>query len=337
MDEYDIASSPSLEESFHQATLIATLAERFNLTSFKPFQKEVIDALLAGKDALVIYPTGSGKSLCFQFLPVYQNKKAIIVTPTISLMQDQVHKLNGLGIPSEFLGSAQLDKQAEIRVLQPNSKELLIFVTPEWITKPINQVKIHSLVRADKLSLIAIDEAHLFTEWSDFRIAFGDLRKLKSDFQSTPIMALTATATPAVDDIKLLRNPVTKRTSINRPNITLNVEELTPNQSLNKATQFTKRAAEIMGSTSSIIYTDFIADIGPIVSALEEVGIQAVGYHGEMDAPSKQESFHKWKTGQVQIIVATKAFGMGIDKPDIRHVIRNGVPESMLSWAQELG
>ena len=172
----------------------------------------------------------------------------------------------------------------------------------------------YSLVRADKRSLIAIDEAYLFTEWSDFRnvFAFSDLRKLKLDFQSTPIMALTAA------DIKLLlRNRVTQKTSINRPNITIHVEELTPNPSLNKALQFPKRAAEIIGSASSIVYTDFIADIGPIVNALEEFGIEVVGYHGEMDAPSKQESFLKWKSGQVQPIVATKLFGLGIDKSDI--------------------
>ena len=185
----------------------------------------------------------------------------------------------------------------------------------------------------------AIDEARLFTQWSEFRTAFSDLRNIKSHFPSIPIMCLTATATPAVEeDIKLLiRNPVVQKKSMNRPNVTLNVEELKDDKSLNHAEQFAKRAAEICGSSSSIVYTDFIADIGPIVSALQQVGVEAVGYHGEMDAPSRQESYLKWKSGQVQTIVATKAFGMGIDKPDIRHVVRSGVPESILSWAQELG
>ena len=336
----DIFTSSSAEDSFQHATLIATLAEKFNLTSFKPFQKTIINAALDGKDISVIQPTGSGKSLCFQFLPVYLNKKAIIVTPTISLMQDQVYKLNSIGIPSVYLGSAQLDKQVESRALKPDSKEHLIFVTPEWVTKPANQVLMHSLVRASKLSLIAIDEAHLFTEWSDFRCAFRELRKLKSDFPTVPIMALTATATANVqDDINLLlRNPITSKSSMNRPNITLNVEELSQDKTVPPAVQFAKRAAEIISNcTSSIIYTDFIADIGPIVSALQDVGVEAVGYHGEMDAPSRRESYMKWKTDEVRVIVATKAFGMGIDKPDIRHVIRNGVPESMLCWAQELG
>ena len=143
-------------------------------------------------------------------------------------------------------------------------------------------------------------------------------------------MALTATATANVEeDIKLLlRNPIISKNSMNHPNVTLNVEELPQNKSTPPMVCFAKRAAEIIDSTPSIIYTDFIADIGPIVSALQEIGVEAVGYHGEMDAPSRQESYVKWirKSGQVQTIVATKAFGMGIDKPDIRHVIRNEVP-----------
>lgn len=212
-------------------------------------------------------------------------------------MQDQVCKLNGIGIPSVYLGSAQLDKQVESRAMKPDSKEQLIFVTPEWVTKPGNHVLMHSLVRANKLALIAIDEAHLFTEWSDFRCAFSELRKLKSDFHTVPIMALTATATANVeDDINLLlRNPVTSKSSMNRPNITLNVEELAHDKAVPPSVQFAKRAAEIIGRTSSIIYTDFIADIGAIVSALEDVGVEAVGYHGEMDAPSRRESYMRWK------------------------------------------
>jgi len=315
------------------------LAEKFGLTSFKPFQKNVISATLDGSDTRVIHPSGRGKSLCFQFPPVYQNKKAIVVTPTISLMQDRVHALNSKGIPCALVGSAQLDMQVEMRALEPDSIELLIFVTPEWMTKPENQAKLHTLVRANQLSLIAIDEAHLFAEWSEFHTAFSDLRNIKSHFPSIPIMVLTATATPAVEeDIKLLlRNQVVQKISMNRPNVTLNVEELKEDKSLNHAEKFAKRAAEICGSSSSIVYTDFIADIGPIVSVLQQVGVEAVGYHGEMNAPSRQESYLKWKSGQVQAIVATMTLGIGIDKPDIRHVVRSGVPESILSWAQELG
>ena len=118
---------------------------------------------------------------------------------------------------------------------------------------------------------------------------------------------------------------------MNQQNKTLKAEEILHDNSLPRAVQFVKWAAEIIELTSSIIHTDFIKDIGPIVSALEEVGVEAVGYHGEMDAPSRHESYMRWKSGQVQTIVATKAFGMGIDKPDIHHVVRNGVLENLLS------
>ena len=283
--------------------------------------------MLAGKDTLVLYPTGSGKSLCFQFPPVYLGKKAIIVTPTISLMQDQVQKLNSLGIQSAYLGSAQFDKQAESRALDPTSEETLIFVTPEWITKSCNQQKVQELNRNKKLALIAIDEAHLVSEWAAFRNAFSELKELKHMFCDVPIIALSATATTEVEGKirQLLRNPVTQKTSVNRPNITLNVEELHQDTNVVPAKQFAARAAEIAGTAPAIIYTDFIADIGPIVSSLSELGIEAVDYHGEMDSASRCESHGKWMSGEVQIIVATKAFGMGIDKADIRNVIRNGV------------
>ena len=155
--------------SFHDVMLIATLAEKFNLTAFKSFQKKIIDATLEGRDTLVIHPTGSGKSLCFQFPPVFQEKKAFIITPTISLMQDQVHGLQQKGINCTFLGSAQPDKQAECKALDPNSDISIIFVTPEWISKPDNVSRVQSLATEGKLPLLAIDEAHLVSEWSDFR------------------------------------------------------------------------------------------------------------------------------------------------------------------------
>ena len=136
-------------------------------------------------------------------------------------------------------------------------------------------------------------------------------------------MALTAAANSVVEDeIKiLLRYPVIEKASMNHPNIALYVEELESDKSVPPAMQFGTRASEIMGSSAAIVHTDFIADIGPIVSSLSENGIQAVGYHGEIDTYSRHESYLQWKSGEAQAIVATKVFGMGINKSDIRHVI----------------
>ena len=187
--------------------------------------------------------------------------------------------------------------------------------------------------------MIAIDEAHLVSEWGDFRNAFSELGELKYSFVDVPIMALSATATTHFEAKfkQILRNPIINKASINRPNITLIVEELQHDKNIGHAMQFAKRAAQIAGKSPVIIYTDFIADIGPIVCNLHDIGIEAVGYHGEMDTTSRCEWYRKWNSGEIPMIVATKALVMGIDKPDIRNVIRNGVPENMLAWVQELG
>ena len=244
-----------------------------------------------------------------------------------------------MGIYATYLGSAQFDKQVELVSLEPNSKYRLIFVTPEWIAKATNVSKLRVLVQANQLVLIAIDEAHLYCEWSDFRTAFTDLKNIKFDFPSTPLMALTATATPNVEEeLKnmVLCNPVIQKVSMNHPNIALYVEELVGENELANAMQFSARAAEIIQSSSAVVYTDFIVDVGKIISGFESIGISSIGYHGEMDVSSRENAYMQWKSNNVQVIVATKAFGMDIDKADIRHVIRNGVPESMASWAQEL-
>ena len=181
---------------------------------------------------------------------------------------------------------------------------------------------------------------HLYTEWSDFRTAFGDLKNIKFAFPITLLMALTTTATPDVEvELKnaVLCNPVIRKVSVNHPNIALHVEELVTANELANARQFSAWAAEIIQSSSAAIYTDFIVDVGKIVSSFKNIGVSSVGYHGEMDVSSREDSYLQWKSNKVQVIVATKAFGMGIDKAYIKHVIRNSVPESMASWAQELG
>lgn len=336
-DDASFASNSNV--SLHDAMLIATLAEKFGLTSFKNFQKKIIDATLEGRDTLVVHPTGSGKSLCYQFPPVFQDKKAIVITPMISLMQDQVYNLQQRGIKSTYLGSAQLEKEAESNALDPSSDISVIFVTPEWIAKSDKVMKVQALAAANKLSLLAIDEAHLVSEWADFRKGYRDLESLHSSFRNTPIMALTATATPEVvtEIKKLLRNPLVTKASINRPNISLSAVEVKVPPGGDYFHTLANHVADIASSEVMIVYTDFISDIGSIVSSLADLGIEAVGYYGEMDPRERQESYKQWKSGQVNVMVATKAFGMGIDKGDIRHVIQNGVPENLISWVKEFG
>lgn len=315
--------------SFEHAARVSTLAQSFSLTHFSDYQKEVIDATLAGQDSIVVQPTGSGKSLCFQFPPVYQQKKAIVIAPTISLMEDQVTNLAEIGIKSILLGSAQLDKTAEDVALASDSEYPIIFATPEWMSKPEKVEKVKQLAEHNMLSLIAIDEAHLFHQWPEFRGAFRSLESLKLEFPSTPIMALTATAPPKVMDSmkKLVRDPLVKQSSVNRPNIYLDCEEIPLNVNKDDFAYFAMRVAEKVENRCAIIYTDFINNVGRIVSALYELGIDSVAYTGEMDVKSRAESYFKWRGGDVKVMVATSAFGMGVNKSNIEHIIRYGVPE----------
>ena len=174
--------------------------------------------------------------------------------------------------------------------------------------------------------------------WPQFRTSYQQLETLKSDFPTVPLIALTATAPLDVKQSiqKLLRTPLLIKGSVNRPNIFLSCEEL-PFSGGKGLSHFAARVSEILDGSSAIIYTDFIDDIGPIVSELSEYDIDCVAYHGEMDIQSRHTSYSKWRSGETKVMVATSAFGMGIDKPDIRNIIRYGVPENICSWAQELG
>ena len=298
-DSFDITDSPSINDTFREASKVCVLAETFDLTRFHKYQKIVIDSTLEGKDTLIIQGTGSGKSLCYQFPPVFEGKKAIVVSPTISLMEDQVENLQRKGISAIFLGSAQLDSSAESKAFEVDSDFVLIYVTPEWLSKPEKKSMIRTLNSAKKLSLIAVDDGHLYYEWQEFRPAYRDLANLRYEFPRTPIMILTATATPETTKelLTLLRDPVIARGSVNRHNIYLAVEEV-PTGDFQAVAD---KVSEVYNNESTIVYTDFIDNVGKIISSLQNSDIEAVGYYGEMSAKHRSESYRKWKSGEVLV------------------------------------
>jgi len=327
------------------------LADCFRLTHFKDFQLEVINAVLNKGDALVIQPTGSGKSLCFQFPAVYCKAITLVITPTISLMQDQTTELDKRGIPATFLGSAQLDPNAESRALADNTDILLLFVSPEWLfaQDDRNLTKIQALNTKKRIGLVAIDEAHLVYDWQDFRSTYKRCEELHDLLPGVPIMALSATVTVEVENAlkAFLKDPLISRSTVNRVNIYLAAESCNykrkdgSKQSISLDARdfnsFADRVKQIIGSQCTIVYTDFACHVGPIVIALRDRDIKAIGYYGKMKEIDKQDSYRKWKNDEVQAIVATRAFGLGINKPDVKFVIRNGLPPSMSAWAQEYG
>ena len=207
-------------------TKTAVLAEKFSLTKFKDYQKQAIDAALKKQDVLVIQPTGKGKSLCFQFPPVYEQKKALVITPTISLMRDQTEQLNAYGLKVVYLGASKRYTQPSQNAVSPSSDINLIFATPEWLFNPCNLEMIKKLYNLQKLSLIAIDEAHLMYEWHTFQPDYSRCEELPAMLPDVPLMALSATVTPVVKEkiIKFLRSPHIAEGSIDRPNIFLSVK-----------------------------------------------------------------------------------------------------------------
>ena len=323
---------------------VAELADTFELTRFRDYQRLAISAALNGKDSLIIQPTGSGKSLCYQFPPVYTHTKAVVVCPTISLMQDQHALLTDQGIQCTYLGSAQVDKSLERSVFTSEDPHRIIFVTPEWLFKDVNLKAVEDAALNKTVTLIAVDEAHLICEWQSFRSNYRDLETIKNHFPSTPVMFLTATATPSMAE-KLkgyLSDPTVLKGTMNRPYIILDVQEVTDKGHVSKENRgnyigFVNSVCKIIKKDTAIIYTDFIADIVPITQALDKVGITSAHYHGELDAKSKLASYRQWANSEVQVMVATKAFGMGINSGNVRHVIRNGVPPNINTWVQELG
>jgi RecQ family ATP-dependent DNA helicase len=258
-------------------------------------------------------------------------------------MQDQHALLTAKGIQCVYLGSAQTDKSLEKSVFNSQDPHRLIFVTPEWIFKEANLNRVKDAATSKIVTLIAVDEAHLICEWQSFRGNYRDLETIKEHFSTTPVMFLTATATPSMaEKLKCcLHDPCVLKGTINRPNIILDVQEFdkghVSKDNRGDYSGFATKVSKIISKDSAIVYTDFIADIAPITQALAKVGITFAHYHGELDARAKLASYRQWSNGEVQVMVATKAFGMGINSGDVIHVIRNGVPPNINTWMQELG
>ena len=211
-------------------------------------------------------------------------------------MQDHVKNCEDYGIKAAYLGSAQLDLRAEESIFSGDSDVNIVLVTPEWMARSDKQAKLKQLVDQNKVCLVTLDEAHLFHYWQEFRGAYQTLDSLKHDFPSVPLLCLTATAPPPVEvSIRsLFRNPLIIKASVDRPNVSLACEEIPPSIGRKDFSYFASRVADIIDSSDcAIVYTDFIDDVGLIVSELGNLGINSVAYYGEMDVRSRNESFEK--------------------------------------------
>ena len=312
------------------------LREYFGFSSFKGNQEAVIRNVLAGKDTFVLMPTGGGKSLCYQLPALIMDGVAIVISPLIALMKNQVDAMRTFSTESgiaHFLNSS-LNKSAIAQVRQDvlEGRTKLLYFAPESLTKEDNI----AFLRKIKISFYAIDEAHCISEWGhDFRPEYRRIRPIINDIGNAPLIALTATATPKVQlDIEKnlgMTAATIFRSSFNRPNL---YYELRPKHNIDHdIIRFIKQHE----GKSGIIYCLSRKKVEELAELLMANGIKALAYHAGMDAQTRADNQDAFLHERVDVIVATIAFGMGIDKPDVRYVIHYDIPKSLEGYYQETG
>ncbi|HWA84823.1 MAG TPA: DNA helicase RecQ [Opitutus sp.] len=313
--------------------LDAVLKRTFGYDSFRPLQREIIDASLAGRDVFALLPTGGGKSLCFQLPALVRDGLTVVVSPLIALMKDQVDALQASGVSATFLNSTLTESEARARLRGLHSGEFkLLYAAPErllldgWDEKLINW----------NVTCLAIDEAHCVSEWGhDFRPEYRQLAKLRHALPDTPVMALTATATERVrtDIVKhlRLRDPAVFVASFNRPNLTYRV--VPKNQPLKQIVEFVKKREH----ESGIVYCASRATAERVAEGLASRGFAARPYHAGLTATERAENQEAFLRDDTRIICATIAFGMGINKPNVRWIIHHDLPKNIEGYYQETG
>ncbi len=318
--------------------LHSSLKQYFGFSQFKGLQEGVVESILSGNHTFVIMPTGGGKSLCYQLPALMQEGTAIVVSPLIALMKNQVDAIRGIsneeGIAHVLNSSLNKTEVKRVKEDIVDGVTKLLYVAPESLTKEENI----DFLRSVNVSFLAIDEAHCISEWGhDFRPEYRNLRHIiKRIGDNIPIIGLTATATPKVqeDIIKNLgiHNAKTFKASFNRPNLYYEVRPKTKNVDAD-IIRFVKQNE----GKSGIVYCLSRKRVEELAQVLQVNGVKAVPYHAGLDAKSRSSYQDKFLMEDVDVVVATIAFGMGIDKPDVRFVIHHDIPKSIESYYQETG
>ena len=325
--------SPLSPKIIEKPTALSVLKSVFGYQSFRKGQEEVIHAALNGQDALVVMATGNGKSLCYQIPALCFEGLTLVISPLISLMKDQVDQLQANGIEADFLNSSQtLEQQQQVQNKLISGQLKLLYVSPEKVMTN----SFFQLISYSKVSFIAIDEAHCISQWGhDFRPEYTQLGGLKASFPHAPIMALTATADYATrQDILAhlnLENPHKYIGSFDRPNIRYTLEE-----KYKPMEQLTRFVLAQKGK-SGIIYCNSRNKVERIAESLRNKGVSAAAYHAGMETALRERVQQDFQRDNVQVVVATIAFGMGINKSNVRFVAHFDLPRSIESYYQETG
>ena len=314
--------------------LAKTILTRYwGYPNFRPFQEDIVDSVMAGKDTLALLPTGGGKSICFQVPTMAMDGLCLVITPLVALMKDQVANLAKKGIPAAAIYSGKHSDEIQLAYNQAVYGRLkFLYVSPERLQ---TDIFIEALKRM-KVCLLAVDESHCISQWGyDFRPPYLKIAEIRPYIPTTPVLALTATATSkVVDDIQLrlgFKQRNVFQSSFERKNLTYNV--------FHDADKYgvLRRKLEAMTEGSAIVYVRNRKRTQVIADWLNSVGVSATYYHAGLDTKMRDERQDFWMKGKVKVIVATNAFGMGIDKPDVRLVVHMDLPDSIEAYFQEAG
>ena len=303
---------------------------------FRPLQERIIHSILAGHDTAVVMPTGGGKSLCYQLPAVVSEATAIVISPLIALMQDQVAQLAEMGISAAVLNSTiPWSEQSQVISQARQAAYRLLYLSPERLARPETVAWLSGV----RIAFFAIDEAHCISEWGhEFRPEYRQLSSLRAHFPDTPIAAFTASATRRVrQDILTqlqLREPHKYIQSFHRPNLRYLVH---PCENARVQARLLVSALRAHAGDNVIVYAPTIARVEETVDHLAEQGIAAVPYHARMDARTRQRNQERWMSDEVRVLVGTIAFGLGINKAAVRAVIHLSLPKSVEQYYQEAG
>jgi|SRR5579871_1557005 len=313
----------------------AALKRYWGYESFRPLQERIIQSLMGGHDVAVVMPTGGGKSLCYQLPALVLGKTVVVISPLIALMQDQVAQLADMGIPATVLNSTlPPDEQRIVMRAAAQGAFRLLYLSPERLARPDTIAWLATV----PVACFAIDEAHCISEWGhEFRPEYRQLSALRRHFPDKPIAAFTASATQRVRHDILhqlqLREPHKYIASFHRANLRYIVHQCEKGNHR----RLLLAALEAYAGQSVIVYAPTIALVEETVDYLEERGIAAVPYHGQMETPDRRRNQERWMNDEVRVLVGTIAFGLGINKPAVRAVIHTSLPKSIEQYYQEAG
>ncbi|XP_032789019.1 ATP-dependent DNA helicase Q1 [Daphnia magna] len=325
--------------------LYQTIQDSFHIEKFRPMQLSAMNAVLKGHDVILIMPTGGGKSLCYQLPALISDGITLVVTPLVSLMEDQLASLEKLGIKAAKLNASSTKEEVNMvqtAMTDTKSPLKLLYVTPEKLAKSKRfMTKLQKMYQLKHFAFVAVDEVHCCSQWGhDFRPDYKFLGVLRSLFPTVPIIGLTATATSNVttDVQKMLnlKNCLVFKASFNRPNLYYEVRNK-PSTQKECIDELVHLLQNRFRDQSGIIYTTSVKDCDQLASDLRQQKCRVASYHASLEPSDRTQVHTGWRDNKYQAVVATIAFGMGIDKPDVRFVIHHSISKSMENFYQESG